>query len=97
MNKPYVKSHNEDGSLVDQFETVTDEKTGKTTKIYKSESDNRKARREVFSKDPFKGNDKRIGLVIGPKFKYRKRIQTIVTKTGAIKTIKHLDLKGVNY
>jgi hypothetical protein len=74
MNKPYVKSHNEDGSLVDQFETVTDEKTGKTTKIYKSESDNRKARRE-----------------------YRKRIQTIVTKTGAIKTIKHLDLKGVNY
>lgn len=97
MNKPYVKSYNEDGSVVDQFEAVTDEATGKVTRIYKSIFNNRQSRKSAFKKNPFAGNDGRFGLVVGGKFKYRKRLQTIITKTGETKVIKHYDLKGNNY
>lgn len=96
MNKPYVRSYDSNGELVDQFESVavSDEKR---IKIYKSEFPNRSQRRDVKQKNPFNGNDKRFGLVVAGKFKYRKRLQKIVLKDGSVKTIKHFDLKSKNY
>lgn len=91
MNKPYVRSYDSNEELVDQFTEVN----GK--KVYKHESNNRESRRSILQKNPFAGNDKRFGLVVAGKFKYRKRLQKITLKDGSVKTIKHYDLKSKNY
>ena len=91
MNKPYVRSYDSNGELVDQFSEVN----GK--KVYKNEFNNRESRRNIIQKNPFAGNDKRFNLVVAGKFKYRKRLQKITLQDGSVKIIKHYDLKNKNY
>ena len=78
MNTPYVKEYNDQG-------IVSNPIRGK----YENLSPNRQARRSHKNEPRFKNNRNVNHLVVGPNFKYRKRIQIEFDKDGNRKKIEH--------
>lgn len=80
MNTPYVTQYDEKGLVVNPI-----------VGIYPSEFPNRRKRNE---KDPrFRNNRAAAQMVVGPSYRYKKRIQITRDKeTGAVKRVQHYDL-----
>lgn len=78
MNQPYVKEYNDQG-------IVSNPIRGK----YENLSPNRKARRSHKNEPRFVNNRNGHKLVIGPNFKYRKKIQVEFDKDGKRKNVEH--------
>lgn len=80
MNTPYKKVLDEQGFVSNPITK---------NQPFVSFGKNRKQRREILQKNPFKGNKKGISLSVSGQIKYSRTIQEIKCKDGSIKRVYH--------